>query len=92
MNEELENRVEDRTAELKAAVSELEAFSRTVSHDLKSPLRALDVYASTLQEECGEMLSVEGRELLMDMRHQIGEMIQLVEHLLRYAVTSQAPL
>jgi signal transduction histidine kinase len=92
LNEELENRVEDRTAELKAAVSELEAFSRTVSHDLKSPLRALDVYASSLQEECEEMLSGEGRELLVDMRHQIGEMIELVEHLLRYAVTSQAPL
>ena len=57
MNEELEGIVEERTKQLSQALEELESFSYTVSHDLKSPLRSIDYYAKFILEDYGPILT-----------------------------------
>ena len=60
---ELETRVEQRTASLKEAVAQMEEFSYTVSHDLRAPLRAMNVHCGMLKEDFGEMLREEPQAL-----------------------------
>jgi PAS domain S-box-containing protein len=78
LNEELEQRVLDRTAELQAANEELEAFSYSVSHDLRAPLRAIDGFVRILEEDYHELLDVEGRRIckvISDSAHDMGRLI-----------------
>jgi signal transduction histidine kinase len=81
--EELEMRVQERTQELRAANSDLEAFSYSVSHDLRTPLRAIDGYAHILGEDYGARLDDEGRRLLAVIRDKTAHMDQLIDDLLR---------
>ncbi|MGC8722644.1 MAG: GAF domain-containing protein [Acidobacteriota bacterium] len=80
--EELERRVQERTAELKASNEELEAFSYSVSHDLRAPLRAIDGFSRALDEDYGERLDDEGRRLLGVIRSSTRQMGQLIDDLL----------
>jgi light-regulated signal transduction histidine kinase (bacteriophytochrome) len=65
LNAELEQRIADRTAALKETVGELEAFSYSVSHDMRAPLRAMQGFAEKLREEySGKTLDAEGEEYL----------------------------
>ena len=64
LNEALERRVRDRTAELVSANRELEAFSYSVSHDLRAPLRVIEGFAKMFLEEYGEILDEQGRSFL----------------------------
>lgn len=82
MNEELENRVLSRTTELTEANRELEAFSYSVSHDLRAPLRAIDSFSAVLEEEYGGTLDDEARRLISVIRGSIRRMDQLVNGLL----------
>jgi PAS domain S-box-containing protein len=85
LNEELEERVKKRTAELETANSELEAFSYSVSHDLRAPLRGIDGYVNVLLEEEAPRLSGSGRETLDKVRSGARQMGRLIDDLLEFA-------
>lgn len=85
LNEELENKVRERTAQLEAVNKELEAFSYSVSHDLKAPLRGIDGYSRILEEDYREQLDAEGRRFLQNIRNGTAQMHQLIEDLLDYS-------
>ena len=74
--------VEKKTVELMELNKELDAFSYSVSHDLRAPLRAIDGYARILEEDCAEALNAEGRRLLGVVRASAHRMGQLIEDLL----------
>lgn len=84
-NAELEQRVTERTAQLRGLNEELEAFSYTVSHDLKAPLRGIDGYSQLLEEEHGGQLGEEGRQFLGRIRRGVSQMSDLISGLLDYS-------
>ncbi len=92
LNEELEQRVVERTAELEAAYKELEAFSYSVSHDLRAPLRAIDGFARILQLEHAPELSPGAMHHLQVIRHSARQMGSLVDGLLAYMRLGRQPL
>jgi len=85
LNTELEHKVEQRTSELKAAVSELEAFSYSVSHDLRAPLRAIEGFSGILLEDHAASLNEECRRLLGVVRKNTLHMSQLIDDLLSFS-------
>jgi len=85
LNVELEQRVVDRTRQLEATNKELEAFSYSVSHDLRSPLRAIDGFSRILMEHYGDKLDDEGRRLFGVIRDGSRKMGQLIDDLLEFS-------
>jgi light-regulated signal transduction histidine kinase (bacteriophytochrome) len=83
VNAELEQRVADRTAQLTAANAELESFSYSVSHDLRSPLRAIDGFSKALKEDFEDQLGEEGRDYVRRVRAASQRMGQLIDDLLQ---------
>jgi PAS domain S-box-containing protein len=83
LNAELEQRVIDRTAQLEAANRELEAFSYSVSHDLRAPLRSIDGFSQALQEEYQEILDDTGKGYLERVRKATQRMSLLIDDLLK---------
>jgi PAS domain S-box-containing protein len=92
LNEELERRVQERTAALEAANRELEAFSYTASHDLRAPLRSISGMAKLLLGEHGGELSPEARQLLERVLAGTQRMGDLIEGLLRLSRVGQQAL
>ena len=92
LNLELEERVHRRTAELEAANKELEAFSYSVSHDLRSPLRTVDGFSQAVLEDYGMHLPDEGRRYLQTIRDGAQRMGVLIDDLLSFSRLSRLPL
>ncbi|MFZ2491879.1 MAG: PAS domain S-box protein [Thermoanaerobaculia bacterium] len=92
LNAELEQRVRDRTAALDAANKELEAFSYSVSHDLRAPLRSIDGFSRVVQEDYAARLDDEGRDSLSRIRAAAQRMGQLIEDLLKLSRVGRADL
>ncbi len=92
LNAELERRVIERTAQLEVANQELEAFSYSVSHDLRAPLRAVNGFAGIVLEDFGALLPEEGRGYLQRVRHGSQRMGQLIDDLLAFSRLSRLSL
>ena len=85
LNNDLELRVKDRTAQLESANSELEAFSYSMSHDLKAPLRHITGYVSLLVKKYWEVLPDDGRHYLETISGASNTMSQLIDGLLQFS-------
>jgi PAS domain S-box-containing protein len=92
LNADLEKRVVERTAQLEAANKELEAFSYSVSHDLRAPLRAVDGFSQAVLEDYGPQLPEECRQDLQTIRNSAQKMGELIDDLLTFSRLSRMPL
>lgn len=85
LNNELEQRVTQRTAELEVANRELEAFTYSVAHDLRAPLRHVDGFSKLLQEEHNQELSADAQDYVSTIRESVLQMGELIDDLLNLA-------
>jgi two-component system, sensor histidine kinase and response regulator len=91
-NAALQRREREQAAELAAAYRDLESFSYSVSHDLRSPLRAIRGFTDLYLSEFGEGIPEEGRRRLSQVTAGAERMDQLIEDLLKFCRFSRAPL
>ena len=92
LNEDLERRVAERTSELANANKELEAFTYSVSHDLRAPLRHVSGFAQMLAEEMGSHLSPVSRDYVERIQQRAAQMGIMVDDLLNLARLGRQPL
>ncbi len=85
LNADLEKRVQERTVQLESANRELEAFSYSVSHDLRTPLRAIDGFSQVLLDRFDSHLPDDGRRYLQKIRAGAQKMGALIDDLLTFA-------
>ena len=90
INDELENRVASRTEQLLSANKDLESFSYSVSHDLRSPLRHISSFVSLLEEHLEEQLDDTGRKYLGTIGSSARHMSQLIDGLLAFSRLGRA--
>lgn len=89
---ELEERVRRRTADLEAANKELEAFSYSVSHDLRAPLRSIDGFSKILLERYADQVDARGRDYLSRVRAASQRMAQLIDDILGLSRATRAEM
>jgi len=92
MNVELEDHVSQRTAELQASIKELESFSYSVSHDLRSPLRGINGFSRLLLQDYGERLDEHGREYLRRICAATLRMSELIDGMIDLAQLTREPI
>ena len=92
LNAELEQRVQERTAQLEAANRELETFSYSVSHDLRAPLRSLDGFSQALLDDYRDRLDPQGQAYLNRVRAASQRMAQLIDDLLKLSRVTRSEL
>jgi light-regulated signal transduction histidine kinase (bacteriophytochrome) len=92
LNEDLERRVKERTAQLEAINKELEAFSYSVSHDLRAPLRSIRGFSEVLLERYCKQLDPTGQEFLRRACQSSQQMETLIEDLLKLSRVSRSEL
>ena len=92
LNCELEERVRERTAQLEAANAELEAFSYSIAHDLRSPLTSIDGFSHMLDELASKTVDEQGRHYLRRIRAGVRQMSDLTDAMLSLARLSRVEL
>ncbi|MDP8220569.1 MAG: PAS domain S-box protein, partial [Candidatus Stygibacter frigidus] len=90
MNEDLEDKVIERTKQLEASIKELEAFSYSISHDLRAPLRAINGLTRILLEDYATHFDEEGKEIASDVVNNALKMGQLIDDLLAFSRIGRA--
>jgi PAS domain S-box-containing protein len=88
----LEAMVAERTSKLQQTVADLEAFSFTISHDLRSPLRAMQGFAQALEEEYSDKLDADGREYLKRIGRAAVRLDDLIREVLTFSRAGRADL
>lgn len=88
-SQDLERKVADRTMTLQQTVLELEAFSYTVSHDLRSPLRAMQGFSQAIMEDYGDKLDAQGKNYLDRINNAAQRLDRLIQDLLSYTRLSR---
>ncbi len=91
-HDELELRVKERTVQLGAANRELEAFSYSVSHDLRAPLRGIDGFSLALLEEYSGLIDATGQDYLQRIRNGCVRMGALIDDLLKLSRLTRGEL
>jgi signal transduction histidine kinase len=84
--------LQERASEVERANRELEAFSYSVSHDLRAPLRHVDGYSELLEQELGDNVSPEGRKYLETIKRSVGKMNTLIDQLLSFSRMNRVEL
>ncbi|MCA1992020.1 MAG: PAS domain S-box protein [Coleofasciculus sp. S288] len=92
LNQNLERRVAERTAELEVTNKELEAFSYSVSHDLRAPLRAIDGFGQALLDRCADKLDDKGKHYLQRIRIGTQRMGELIDDLLKLSRVTRSEM
>jgi signal transduction histidine kinase len=92
LNTDLERRVDLRTRELESSNKELEAFSYSVSHDLRAPLRTIDGFSLALQEDFADKLTSEGQDYINRVRAGVQRMGSLIDALLQLSRVSRTEI
>ncbi len=92
LNQELEQRVLQRTAQLEAANKELEAFGYSVSHDLSAPLRSIDGFSQALLEDYVDKLDAQGKDYLQRVRAASQRMAQLINDMLKLSHVTRSEM
>jgi len=92
LNEHLEQRVQERTSQLEAANKEMEAFSYSVSHDLRAPLRSIDGFSRVLTEDYQDKLDEDGKHHLSRIHLATQRMGDLIDDLLKLSKTSRSEM
>jgi PAS domain S-box-containing protein len=90
--EMLEQTVADRTAQLRDTVAELEAFSYSIAHDMRAPLRSMNGYARFLAQDFAEILPEEGKEFLRRISSGAGRLDELITDVLNYSKISRSEI
>ncbi|HHO69457.1 MAG TPA: sensor histidine kinase [Gammaproteobacteria bacterium] len=90
--QQLQRQVEARTRELEQANHELEAFSYSVSHDLRAPLRSIDGFSEALMQDCGDRLDDTCTDYLRRIRGATARMAELIDDLLLLARITRQPM
>lgn len=85
LNQGLEKRVEERTAELENLIQDLEAFSYSISHDLRTPLTLINGFAKVFSDTYGDQLNHEGKTYINNILHHSKKMADLIDELLMYS-------
>jgi light-regulated signal transduction histidine kinase (bacteriophytochrome) len=92
LNAELEQRVRNRTAQLETANREMEAFSYSVSHDLRAPLRTLEGFSAILLTDYHDSLDAQGQHYLTRIQEAAQRMAQLIEDMLNLSRIGRRPM
>ncbi|BCJ48809.1 hypothetical protein Asp14428_02840 [Actinoplanes sp. NBRC 14428] len=92
LNDELELRVRERTAELEASTNELDAFAYSVSHDLRAPLRSVEGFSQVLLEDYADALDDQGRQYLGRIQANVSRMAQMIDDLLHLSRATRVEL
>jgi len=92
LNLELEDHVNQRTAELQASIKELESFSYSVSHDLRSPLRGINGFSQLILQDYGDRLDEQGKEYLRRICSATLRMSELIDGMIDLAQLTREPI
>ena len=92
LNQELEQRVLERTRDLEAVIRELESFAYSVSHDLRAPLRAVEGFSQALLEDYPDKLNTRGKDYLQRVSVEAQRMAQLINDLLELSRVTRAEM